>query len=244
MTTIIYKFATSAVLLAVLAACGGGGSAPPPLPSNMVMQPNGTVTMTVPAAATPAATAPTSVVITPATSAAGASALTKYIGVWKNCSKYVKYTDTITQTVGSNTLDINAKAEVYENADCTGSVRTTATYSQIRGTFKFINSVESASVKLLSGETVVALVDRIDITTNANTLIVTGAGAPENIVDGKATTWYVKHADGGGVYFSMNTTAATSQGALMLRGDALDSLSLTGINGTQFSFRSNVQSIR
>ncbi len=242
MKTITLKLAASGVLLAVLSACGGGSAPVPPLPNGVVL------TTSIPSPATPmdsTATAPTTVVITPATSAAGANALAKYVGSWKYCDdKYIRSTDIITPTAGSNTLDVNSIIEVFANANCTGAVRATGRFNKPNTTIKFINTVDGATVKLLSAETIKASVDRVDYVMPARSLSFVGEGVQLKNIGGSISVWEFVNPQGNTVQWNTNMTAGTSQGGLLLRNDKLDSLSLTGIIGTEFTFRSDFQLTR
>ena len=240
MKTITWKLATSAVLLAVLSACGGGGSAPLPTLPNQVVLTNS------PAATTNSTgTSPTTVVITPATSAAGASALAKYVGNWKYCDdKYVRGTDIITPTAGSNTLDVNTTIEVFANANCTGAVRATGTFNKTNATIKFINTVDGATVKLLSAETIKASVDRVDYVLPARSLSFVGEGVKLKNIGGSINVWEFVNPQGNTIQWNTDIAAGTSQGGLLLRNDKLELLSLTGIIGAEFTFRSDAQGTR
>ncbi|MDO8292119.1 MAG: hypothetical protein Q7T29_04550 [Gallionella sp.] len=214
------KFLAVVLSSSILAACGGGGSdAPASSPSGVS-----------PSTGSPTAVSP------------AIDALAKYEGVWReDCNNHMRSTKTSTATSGT-TFTVITKEEYFDNADCTGALVATGGFGQPDETVQYSATLANASVKLLTGETVVSNVDP------ATSLL---AVAPFTFTGSQVTSTYfggttfarIEYADGGYVVIQRQAiNGQTTHGALVLRNDEL--LALVPIGDSTTSFQVNHRYIR
>ncbi|MEO6320314.1 MAG: hypothetical protein ABIR56_06620, partial [Polaromonas sp.] len=214
-----------AVLLSstMLVACGGGGSggsdaSVPPSPSLL------------PAAPSPSQVSPAS------------DELAKYEGVWRtDCLNHMRVTMTST-AIGSTTFSVMRKEEYFDNADCTGALVATGSYGQLDETVQYSATLANASVKLLTGDTVVASVDPAPSVLAVAPFTFTGSRVKSTYVQG-TTYGTITYANGEYVAIArLAINGQTTVGALLLRNGEL--LALVAIGDSTTSFQVNRRYIR
>lgn len=203
----------------MLVACGGGGSG-----------------------SSDASASPPSGVSPSAVSPADAE-LAKYEGVWRqDCVNHMRLTMTSTAT-GSTTFSVMKKEDYFDNADCTGALVATGSFGEPDETVQYTATLENASVKLLTGETVVANVDPATSVLAVATFTVTGSGVKSTTLVGTTMFARIEYADGGYVVIQRAALSGqTTHGALLLRNDEL--LALVPIGDSTTSFQVNHRYIR
>ncbi|MEO7400333.1 MAG: hypothetical protein ABIV07_06135, partial [Polaromonas sp.] len=92
---------------------------------------------------------------------------------------------TMTSTaIGSSIFSVMRKEEYFDNADCTGALVGTGSYGQLDETVTYTATLANASVKLPTGETIVADVDPATSVLAVASFDITGSGVKSTSVLG------------------------------------------------------------
>ncbi|MEO8118798.1 MAG: hypothetical protein ABI606_05695 [Rhodoferax sp.] len=204
----------------ILVACGGGGSdAPTSSPSGVSLSAG-----------------------SPTTASPAIEALVKYEGVWReDCKDHMRLTKTATATSGT-TFSVSTKEEYFDNADCTGALVATGSFSQPDEAVQYSATLVNASVTLLTGETIVSNVDPATSVLAVAPFTFTGSHVTSTYALG-TTFARIEYADGSYVIVQRQAlNGGTTHGALLLRNDELLALVPTG--GSTTSFQVNHRYIR
>jgi hypothetical protein len=214
-----------AVLLSstMLVACGGGGSGS----SDASASPSSAVS---PSASSSSVVSPANV------------ELAKYEGVWRqDCVNHMRLTMTAT-AISSTIFSVMRKEEYFDNADCTGALVATGSFGQPDETAQYTATLANASVKLLTGETVVANVEPATSVLAVARFTFTGSGVVTSEYAFGTTFARIKYADGEVVIQRAALSGQTTHGALLLRNGEL--LALVPIGDSTTSFQVNHRYIR
>lgn len=217
-----------AVLLSstMLAACGGGGS--------------GGGDASAPPSSAGSSSASSSSTVSPAS-----AALAKYEGVWRqDCVDHMRLTRTSTATSGT-TFSVTTKEEYFDNADCTGALVATGSFGQPDETVQYTATLANASVKMLTGETIVSDVDPAISVSAVAPYTFTGSGVTSTSTQYAPGTIIARIDYANGQYVIIQRQAVngqTTHGALLLRTGEL--LALLPIGDSTTSFQVNRRYIR
>jgi hypothetical protein len=126
--------------------------------------------------------------------------LQAYAGTWQQtCDNH--YSDRATFTLNADgSLSTEIIETYYANADCTGAVVGTGTFSQPSITIRYVDSAGQVTIKMADGTSISSPVDRISASSVAQSVTFTGTGVTATTVNGKPG-WNIVYT-GGSVRFS------------------------------------------
>ncbi len=173
-----------------------------------------------------------------------AGPLAKYEGIWKDgCLSNNRETTTISSSNNGAALAVTFKDEFFDKTGCTGAVVATGTYGppQPPMTVSYKETVANASVKLLTGQTIQATVDRISAVGSGASMTYAGTGVTGPTIVGGKQTWRIAYS-GGNITVQVEPLSGTIDGALLLHNGAL--LTLTPVGNSTTSYVVETQAFR
>lgn len=145
-----------------------------------------------------------------------AGPLAKYEGTWvQGCDGHNRETTTLTSSNNGNTLTMNLKDEYFANAGCSGAVVATGTYDKPPFVMQLNETITNASVKMLTGGTIAATVDRVTSTGSGAIIKYAGSGVTSSTIVGNTTVSHIVYNNGSTDLTSDNSSGG-GQGALLL----------------------------
>jgi len=148
--------------------------------------------------------------------------LAKYAGTWmQGCSNHYRETAIITVSNNGTTLTYESKDEYFANKDCTGSVVATGTYDKPASIIQYNETVNNASVKLLTGATATTTVEKVTSNRTGAVIRYVGSGVTSSNVVGTKTITHINYI-GGSIDLTVDNASGGGQGALsLLNGEML-----------------------
>lgn len=170
--------------------------------------------------------------------------LAKYEGIWNDgCFINNRETTTISSSNNGTALAITFKDEFFDKTGCAGTVVATGTYGppQPPMTVSYKETVANASVKLLTGQTIQATVDRISAFGSGASMTYVGTGVTGPTIVGGKQTWRIVYS-GGSVTHQVDPLSGAFDGALLLHNGEL--LTLTPVGNSITSYVVESQAFR